>query len=248
MSTVTTGLNTAARIRITSSAPELVLIGAEQQLTYQITAVVTDVDGTALSVQPEIYYNIVAGNDVAEVSDSGLVTATGAGQAVIQVSAAAFGNTINLFTVDGIPTNAIYAEQTVQVVPGVPVTPDFSFTLDSDSYTVSPTGDVTVIVTQAAIHGFTGTVSYRISGPYSNGGLSQGGTITWNPTTLQITGSGTGTITIAASSAPAGSVPFYVWGAAAPQAANSGDLYGDSVRALTHTTAATLVVSYLEKQ
>ena len=55
MSTVTTGLNTAARIRITSSAPTLVLVGASQLLTYQIAAQVTDVDGNVLGSQPELY-------------------------------------------------------------------------------------------------------------------------------------------------------------------------------------------------
>jgi hypothetical protein len=236
-----TGVGCVSRVKITSSAPTLVLIGASQTLTYQITAEATDNFGNVQS-DVELYYNIVAGNDVATVSDSGLVTATASGQAVVQVSAAAFGNTVNLFTPNGVPLNAVYAEQTVSVVPGVPITPDFSFTLSSSSIDIDSTGTATLTVTQTALHGFNGTVTYRISGPYFNGGLSQAGTILWNPTSLQITGSGSGVIVFNATDAPAGSVAFYVWGVANPEATNTGDAFGDSVKGLTHSLPATLVV------
>jgi hypothetical protein len=237
----TTGLNIAARVVITSSAPTLVLIGASQLLTYQITAQVTDVDGNVLGSQPELYYNIVAGNDVAEVDDSGLVTATAAGQVVVQVSAAAFGNTINLFTVDGIPINAIYAEQTVQVTPGVPVTPDFSFTLDSATIHIGTTGIATLTITQTAHAGFSGTTTFRILGIAESSVLLWGGDGNGHP--LTITGSGTLVIRFITTGAAAQSIPFRVWGLANPQAVNTGDLFGDSVRGLNHTTPATLVIS-----
>lgn len=179
MSTVTTGLNTAARIKITSSAPTLVLspTNTGQLLTYQITAQVTDVAGNVLDPQPDLYYDILGGFDSATVSDEGLVTAEAPGNVIVQVSAAALGATSNLFTPAGIPINAITAEQSVLVTEGaVPL--DFYFTLaySEGTYTItqSPETDST----------WSEEVTYTL-GP-SNA----------NPTVLgTITGSGTRTFT-----------------------------------------------------
>ena len=259
MSTTTTGVGCISRINITSSAVTLVLIGASQALTYQITAEATDNFGTVIP-DVELYYNIVAGNDVAEVSDSGLVTATGAGQALVQVSAAAFGNTINLFTPDGIPINAVYSEQAVSIENGVPITPDFSFTLDSDTYTVDSDGSVTVTITQTALHGFTGTVGYVVRSNWSSNALYQPNwphpalgyqapanvAATYSkdgitgPSGYITGGSGTCTITLTATDAPAGTLPlivngFYpIWSAIGAEA-------GGPVR--SHNIEATLIVS-----
>jgi hypothetical protein len=161
----TTGLNIAARVRITSSAPTLVLVGASQSLTYQITAEVTDVDNNLLDPQPDLYY---ATNDdsIATVSDDGLVTAVGAGVVNVTVATPAFGNAISLWQVNGLPWNSVEAEQSLQVVQGTPILPDFSFTLDSSDYTVSANGTFSITITQTAYDGFTGDVSYVLLSNY----------------------------------------------------------------------------------
>jgi hypothetical protein len=235
MSDTTTGVGCVSRVNITSSAPTLVLIGADQALTYQITAEATDNFGTVIP-DVELYYNIVAGNDVADVSGSGLVTATAPGQCVVQVSAAAFGNTINLFTPDGVPLNAVYAEQPVSVVEGVPILPDFSFTLDSESYTVGPNGTFSITITQTALNGFTGDVAYSLRTNYNNiypwrpnfapnqpfptisfmfytpYGASGPITIAGNTSGTISGGSGTLTLSFQAQDAPAGTIPLVIGG------------------------------------
>jgi hypothetical protein len=167
---MTTGLNTAAIVLITSAAPTLTLVGASQSLSYQITAEVTDVAGNVQS-DVDLYYSISAGHDVATVSDSGLVTAQAQGQVVVQVSAAALGNTINIFTPAGVPVNAIYAEQSVQVVEGVPLLSSFSFTLSEYSVTITPTGaSAAITITQTVANGDPGPVTYAF---YPNHGSAQ---------------------------------------------------------------------------
>jgi hypothetical protein len=261
MSTVTNGVGCISRINITSSATTLVLVGASQRLTYQITAEATDNFGNVIE-GVELYYNIVAGNDVAEVTDDGLVTATGAGQAVIQVSAAAFGNTINLFTPAGVPINAVYAEQAVSIVEGVPELPDFSFTLDQESYTVSTNGTFSITITQTALNGFTGDVAYTLRTNYNNiypwrpsfapnqpfptisfafytpyGGIPI--TIAGDTTGTITGGSGTLTLSFQAQDAPAGTIPLVIngfyppWGATG---ANAGPIS-------SHNVSTTVTVS-----
>jgi hypothetical protein len=173
----TTGLNTAARVRITSTAPTLTLspTNTGQLLTYQITAEVTDVAGNVLDPQPQLYYNVIAGFDLATISDTGLVTAEAPGQVVVQVSAAAFGAVPGAFTPEGIPqTGIVYAEQTVKVTEGQ-VVPDFFFVLTSPS-----AGNYTITQSPETNSTWDETVTYTL-GPTNA-----------NPTVLgTITGSGT---------------------------------------------------------
>jgi hypothetical protein len=261
----TTGLNTAARVVITSSAPTLVLVGATQLLTYQLSASVTDVDGNVLGTQPQLYYDIVAGTDVANVSHTGLVTATGlaAGQCVVQVACAAFGATPGAYTPSGIPaTGVVYAEQTIQVTPGVQILPDFSFTLDANSYTVSANGTFSITITQTALHGFIGSVAYTFytSRPIYPGqagyGVGQplptvsfmfytpyGGipvTVAGNTSGTITGGSGTLTLNFTAQDAPAGTVPFVISGLY-PTWGTTGAAAGGPIRA--HNVSAQLVVT-----
>jgi hypothetical protein len=160
----TTGLGTAARVRITSNAPTLILSNTNtgQLLTYQITAEATDVEGNILDPQPQLYYNLLAGFDVAEVSDTGLVTGIAPGQAIVQVSAAAFGAVPGAFTPDGIPqTGVVYAEQSIQVTEGY-ITPDFFFTVSSlggGSYQISQHPETNST--------FSGAVTYVLGPPNS---------------------------------------------------------------------------------
>jgi len=130
----TTGLNTAARVKITSSAPTLILSATNtgQLLTYQITASVTDVAGNVLASQPQLYYDILAGHGSATVSDSGLVTGEAEGNVVVQVACTPFGQNVTQFTPSGLPINAITAEQSIQVTTGF-IVPDFYFVLTSPS-------------------------------------------------------------------------------------------------------------------
>jgi hypothetical protein len=209
--TVTNGVGCISRINITSSALTLVLIGASQRLTYQITAEATDNFGTVIP-DVELFYNIVAGNDVAEVSDSGLVTATGAGQAIVQVSAAAFGNTINLFTPDGIPINAVYSEQAISIEEGVPFKPSFSFTLSESSVTISPTSAASVTITQTiGAHGDPGPVTYSFYGAegvwnWADSIPSSPHPTIWFAFSNNVSGSTTTTFTVSAA-AGAGNTP-----------------------------------------
>jgi hypothetical protein len=215
----TTGLNTAAVVRITSSAPTLVLIGASQSLTYQLVSQVEDVDGNIIDPQPTVYYDVVAGYDVATVDDDGLVTATGAGQVVIQSSAAAFGATPGAFTPSGIPaTGVIYAEQSVQVVQGVPLYPDFSFTISSDTVTLGSTDQQVITITQTALNGLTNPVTYFFSVNLGGSGIGNGYQTSFIAGRATITGSGTATIKFSTYAALPGTLTGYVNGFAGSQA------------------------------
>jgi hypothetical protein len=159
----TTGLGTAARVRITSTAPVLILSATNtgQLLTYQITAEATDVDGN-VQTGVQLYYSLSAGFDVAEVSDTGLVTGIAPGVAIVQVSAAAFGAVPGAFTPDGIPqTGVVYAEQSVQIVEEF-IQPDFFFTVSSlggGSYQISQHPETNST--------FSGAVTYVLGPPNS---------------------------------------------------------------------------------
>ena len=199
----------------------------------------------------------MAGNDVADVSDSGLVTATGAGQVIVQVSCAAFGTTPGAFTPSGIPaTGAVYAEQTISVVPGVPITPDFSFTLSSSSIDIDSTGQATLTITQTALHGFSGGVYYRFypnnqstnTPPGANGAVGGAPSLNWaaNQTIYfafanplggsPLPGSGSSSVTLTATDAPAGTYTGYVVGTAA---SGSGTANNPTI----HIQPLTVVVS-----
>jgi len=152
----TSGIGVAARVIITSSAPTLVLQGSSQLLDYQITAEVTDVNHTPLDPQPTILYSVVTGQDIADIDDTGLVVAGTPGWCVIQC---AVGNLLSGF---------IYAEQNLLVTEGVPITPSFSFTLSTDSVTISTTGTsspITITQTVTEVGGIDpGPVTYSFYG------------------------------------------------------------------------------------
>src|ERR1700733_15009815 len=117
----TTGLSKAARIHVSSASPTLVLVGASQQLTAQVTATVQDVAGNTVS--GTLYYSS-ADPSVASVSTSGLITAHEPGITQIEVSTPAFGQSPTVLGPDGTPINGkVYAEVSVEVLPGVPFTP-----------------------------------------------------------------------------------------------------------------------------
>lgn len=172
--TPTTGLATVAAINITSSAPTyldpLALEGTEQSLTYQVEATAVDIGG---NVQSDVtLYYLSSDENIATVSDSGLVHAISPGACVIEVYANFANNTVGQANPTLAPAPPkVYAEQTVVVSEygnGVEMVPDFSFTIDADSYEIDSTGSVSVTVTQESIAGFTGTVAYRIlSSPVS---------------------------------------------------------------------------------
>ena len=187
MSTVTTGLNTAARIKITSSAPTLVLspTNTGQCLTYQLVASVTDVAGNVLGSQPQLYYDIIAGQGSASVSTTGLITGEAEGNVVVQVACAPFGQHVTQFTPAGMPINAITAEQSIQVKEGF-IKPDFYFilSLSGSTFTIHQFAETNST--------WNGTVQYSIGQKSAYPGSS-------NPTVIA-TITGTGTATFANSS------------------------------------------------
>ena len=95
----------------------------------------TDVLGTPLSVQPQLFYGLLAGHGGATVSSTGLVTATAPGN-VVELVACALGDS-SLFTPAGIPINAITAEQSIWVTNGfVPLDFYFTLSLSGSTFTI----------------------------------------------------------------------------------------------------------------
>ena len=99
---------------------------------------------------------------------------------------------------------------------------DFTVTAAPSSRTVTPAGSTTYSVAVGALNGFAGSVNLAVTG-----GLPNGASATFNPTS--ITGAGTSTLTVTTTaSTPAGSSTLTIAG-------TSGSL--------TRTTTTTLVVS-----
>ena len=104
---------------------------------------------------------------------------------------------------------------------GTPPTPDFSLSATPISQTVVQGNGTSYTVNLAPSGGFSGTVSFSVSG------LPSGASDSFNPTS--VTGSGSTTLTVTTSAnTPAGSYPLTITG-------TSGSL--------THTTSVTLVVN-----
>ena len=103
----------------------------------------------------------------------------------------------------------------------ITVVPDFSLSATPASRSVSPGGSTSYTATVAPGTGFTGTVTFSVSG------LPSGATATFNPTTVNTSGSTTMNV-VTSSSTPTGSYPLTITG-------NSGGL--------THTAPVTLVVA-----
>jgi pseudomonalisin len=102
--------------------------------------------------------------------------------------------------------------------------PDFSLAVAPASQSVLQGSSVNYTVTQTAINGYSGTVSFSVTG------LPAGATSTFTPATL--TGSGTSTLGVATSATtPAGSYTLTINGT-------------DGV--ISHTTSVTLVVSAID--
>src|SRR5712692_7522949 len=103
----------------------------------------------------------------------------------------------------------------------ISVVPDFSLSATPASRSVSPGGSTSYTATVAPGSGFTGTVSFSVSG------LPSGATATFNPTTVNTSGSTTMSV-VTSSSTPTGSYPLTITG-------SSGGL--------SHTAPVTLVVA-----
>ena len=98
--------------------------------------------------------------------------------------------------------------------------PDFSVSATPASQAVSPGGSTSYTATVTAGAGFSGTVSFSLSG------LPSGATASFNPGS--VTSSGSTTLSVSAGTTPAGSYPLTIAG-------TSGSL--------THTVNVTLVVN-----
>jgi rhamnogalacturonan endolyase len=130
-------------------------------------------------------------------------------------------NTITLVegrTADGIQDHFMYDYVNLEM-PGA-ATPDFSVSATPSSQIVAPGASAPYTVTVTPSAGFTGTVTFSVSG------LPSGATAAFNPTSVTTSGSTTMTVATSAST-PAGSYPLTV-------TATSG--------ALVHTAGVTLVV------
>jgi hypothetical protein len=265
MSTTTTGHNVASVVKITSSTTvALVLSGTEERLTSTVTAEVTDNFG---NIQADVPLTFTSSDlSVADVDlETGVVTAVGPGQAIIECSAPFGNNSISTVNADGTPLNKIYSSVLFSVTEygnGLPILPDFEFSIDSPTYTVSSNGTFTITITQTALNGFTGSVQYtlRTSRPIYPGqsgyGVGQplptvsfmfytpyGGipvTVAGNTSGTITGGSGTLTLNFTAQDAPAGTVPFVISGLY-PTWGTTGAAAGGPIRA--HNASATLTVT-----
>jgi Domain of unknown function (DUF1929) len=121
-----------------------------------------------------------------------------------------------LLNTAGVPSVASFVQ-----LGTAPANPDFSVGITPNSQTVIQGSSVNYTVSITASGGFTGNVGFSVSG------LPNGATASFNPSSVAGSGSSTMQV-VAASSTPVGSYPFTV-------TATSG--------ALTHSIAATLVVS-----
>jgi hypothetical protein len=86
----------------------------------------------------------------------------------------------------------------------ITVVPPFSLSASPGTQTVSTSGNTSYTVTLTPGTGFTGTVSFSVNG------LPSGATATFNPTTLNTSGSTT--MNVVTSGAPAGSYPLTITG------------------------------------
>jgi hypothetical protein len=102
-----------------------------------------------------------------------------------------------------------------------PTTPDFSISATPSSQTVVQGASTSYTVTVTPSGGFTGTVSFSVTG------LPSGATASFNPTSVNASGSSTMTVTTS-STTPPGNYPLTITG-------TSGTL--------SHTTTVTLVVN-----
>ncbi len=124
-------------------------------------------------------------------------------------------------TVTGTDTSNSSLSHSTTVTLVVNPPPDFSISASPSSQTVTPGNGTSYTVTVGALNGYSGTVSFSVSG------LPTGAGATFNPTS--VTGSGTSTMTVTTSSTtPAGSYPLTITG---------------SDGTLTHTANVTLVVN-----
>src|SRR5262249_31462697 len=99
--------------------------------------------------------------------------------------------------------------------------PDFSVSATPSSQTVAPGASASYTITVVPTNGFTGIVDFTVSG------LPSGASVSFNPPSVNTSGSSTMTVTTS-SSTPAGSYPLIITGA-------SGSLQ--------RTTSVTLVVA-----
>jgi hypothetical protein len=116
----------------------------------------------------------------------------------------------------GVPSVATFVQMTAATT-----SPDFSVSATPSSQTVAPATGTSYTVSVTASNGFSGTVSFSVSG------LPSGATISFTPSS--VSGSGSSTMAVSTlSSTPAGSYPLTI-------TATSGTL--------THTAQVTLVVT-----
>jgi len=151
----------------------------------------------------------------------GTTPATTAGGSTSQYSspiAVASTTTINaMATASGFSTSTMASATYTINVP----TPDFSISVGPSTQSVAAGGNTSYTVTITPANGFTGTVSFGVTG------LPTGGTSSFNPTT--IAGSGSNTMTISTTTAsPAGTYTLTV-------TATSGSL--------SHLTTTSVVVT-----
>ena len=144
---------------------------------------------------------------------------TGSGTTTLGVSTSATtpagSYTLTITGTDGVISHTASVTLVVSAI-------DFSATIAPASQTVNQGNSTSYTITQTALNGYAGTVSYSVVF-----GLPAGATATFTP--ASITGSGTSTLTIATTATtPIGSYTLTITGS-------------DGV--LSHTVAATLVVS-----
>jgi hypothetical protein len=202
-----------------SSTPRPTITSAPTSISYGNTFSVTTPDATSISSVVLVRNGTVThafGTDQREV---GLSFTVGSG--ALTVTAPANGNIAPpgyymLFILNsGVPSVATFVQLTAATAP-----PDFSVSATPSSQTVAPATGTSYTVNVAPSNGFTGSVSFSVSG------LPSGATASFTPSS--VSGSGSSTLAVSLSSTPTGTYPLTI-------TATSGTL--------THTAQVTLVVA-----
>jgi hypothetical protein len=197
------------------------ITGVPSSIAYGSTFSVTTPDAANISSVVLVRNGTVThafGTDQREV---GLSFAVGSG--ALTVTAPPNGNVappgyymLFILNSSGVPSVASFVQMTAATAP-----PDFSLSATPSSQTVAPATGASYTVNVAPSNGFTGNVSFSVSG------LPSGATASFTPSS--VSGSGSSTMAVSTlSSTPMGTYPLTI-------TATSGTL--------THTAQVTLVVA-----
>lgn len=244
---VTTSGTTTLGISTTAATPAgsytLIITGSDGVITHttSVTLVIQAVD-YSISASPTSQ-SVLQGNStsytVTQTAINGFSAIVGYGVSGLPTGASASFNPANVaasgtttltvatvtttpagsYTLTILSTDGVNNHSTTVTL--VVLAPDFSLSASPASQSINPGGSAGYTITQTALNGYTGTVSFSVTG------LPAGATPTIAP--ASVTGSGTATLSIATTTATA--------------AGTYGLTITGTDGTLTHSTAVTLVIS-----